>query len=39
MQDQMSQNPGPTRKEAYNELFHILKLSYKISQNVSNFEK
>ena len=35
----MSQNPGPTRKEAYNELFHILKLSYNNTNPASQFIK
>ena len=26
MLDQMSQNPGPTRQQACNELFHTLKI-------------
>jgi hypothetical protein len=39
MLDQMSQNPGPTRKEACNELFHTLKLSYTNTNPASQFIK
>ena len=39
MLDQMGQIPGPTRKEACNELFHTLKLSYTNTNPASQFIK
>ena len=39
MLDQMSQNPGPTRQQACNELFHTIKISYNNINPVSKFIK
>ena len=39
MLDQMSQNPGPTRQQACNELFHTIKISYNNINPASKFIK